>query len=147
MFRVWHFAFFLALVFGTVSGCGGPTKPPETQSGRMQAVVSLYGMARTVQGRAPADQERFKSFIVEKGAKTLERVKVTSADELLTSERDGQPFVVIYGKPPAGINPDVLVFEQTGVDGKRQVGFGMGHVQEVDEAKFKELVPSMPAAK
>lgn len=147
MFRAWRSAVCIAVLAGGVGGCGGPAKPPETQSGRMQAVVSLYGMARTVQGRAPADEERFKSFIAEKGAKTLERVKVTSADELLTSERDGQPFMVIYGKPPTGVNPDVIAFEQTGVDGKRQVGFGMGHVQEVDEAKFKELVPNIPVAK
>lgn len=140
-------AFYLALLSVALVGCGGSTERQETQSGRLRTVVTLYGMERTVQGRPPASAEDFKKFITERGKASLERSGVASADELLTSDRDGQPYVVIYGKPPTGMNQDVVAFEQTGVDGIRLVGFGLGYVEEVDEAKFKTYVPNLPAAK
>lgn len=146
MFRTWRSACSLAILAGVLSGCGGSAKQQEAQKGRMQAVVSMYGMARTLQGRVPASEEQFKAFIAEKGANTMNRVGVANADELLVSDRDNQPYVVIYGKPPAGMNQDVVAFEKTGVDGTRLVGFGVGYVQEADEAKFKELVPNTPTA-
>jgi hypothetical protein len=38
--------------------------------------------------------------------------------------------------------PNAVVFyEKAGKNGKRYVAYPMGKVEEVDEAKFKELVP------
>ena len=69
-----------------------------------------------------------------------EQMKVGSFDELFVSERDGQPLVVVYGSPPK--DSDVVVYEQTGVNGKRLVGHRIGMVEEVDEAQYKDLTAS-----
>src|SRR3712207_8080558 len=58
----------------------------------------------------------------------------------LFRSRDNQPLAVVYGTPPSG--SDVLVYEKTGVDGKRMVGRSMGSAEEVDESRFRELVPA-----
>jgi hypothetical protein len=71
---------------------------------------------------------------------SLEKLRVDSIDELFVSERDGQPLVVVYGSPPAG--SDVVVYEHTGVNGKRLVGHRIGMVEEADEATFKSLTAS-----
>jgi hypothetical protein len=93
-------------------------------------------------GRLPANEKEFKRFIVEKGTHLLERAGVASVDELFISERDGQPFVVIYGKYPPGMASKIVAYEQDGVVGKRQVGYSAGAVELIDEMYFRELVPA-----
>jgi hypothetical protein len=56
---------------------------------------------------------------------------------LFTSPRDGQPYVVHYKQ--AGT---VVAYERDGKDGKRLVAYPSGQVEEVDETRFKQLVPS-----
>jgi hypothetical protein len=98
------------------------------------------------QGQALKDEESFKRFVNSFDAETLERIKgasgVASVDELFISERDGQPYVIFFGRPPAGVAADLVAYERAGVDGKRFVGYGLGVVEEVDEQRFNELVPS-----
>jgi hypothetical protein len=108
-------------------------------------VISLYNMSRSDTGRPPANEEEFRAFISSKGAAAVERLELKSADEILISERDGKPFVVVYGRPQKGMDPDIIAYEQEGVDGKRQVGRGTGLVELVDDAQFRELVPIPPA--
>jgi hypothetical protein len=126
-------------------GCSAGPAATGSDVPRLRMVVSLYNMARTTTGRVPANEAEFKAFIADKGGPVIERAGVASAEELLVSERDGQPFVVVYGAPPKGMHNDVVAYEQQGVDGKRQVGFGLGMVETVDDAKFNELVPNPPA--
>jgi len=38
----------------------------------------------------------------------------------------------------------VVAYEQEGVNGKRFVASKMGAVEEVDEARFRKMVPSAP---
>jgi hypothetical protein len=67
-------------------------------------------------------------------------------DDLFVSPHDGERYVVLYGPAPKTGDASVVAYEKTGVDGKRQVGFLLGNIQEVDEAEFKKLVPNPPAA-
>ena len=64
-------------------------------------------------------------------------IVVDSFDELFVSDRDGKPLVVVYGSRLK--DSDVLIYEQTGVNGKRLVGHRIGMVEEVDEAEYKKL--------
>jgi hypothetical protein len=72
----------------------------------------------------------------------LANAEVQNTDELFISERDGKPFVIFYGQPPNGVANGVIAFEQEGVDGKRLVGYMLGMIEHVDEARFNELVPN-----
>ena len=38
----------------------------------------------------------------------------------------------------------IIAYEQTGVGDKRLVASSLGGVEEVDEARFRKLVPSAP---
>jgi hypothetical protein len=97
------------------------------------------------QGQPLKSQEDYKRHIGNLDPAMRDRVMqgadVSNVDELFISERDGQPYVIFYGQPPTGVANDVVGYEQTGVDGKRYVGFGLSGVSEVDEQRFNELVP------
>ena len=53
---------------------------------------------------------------------------------------DSQPFVVLYGPAPQGATSDVVAYEQTGVEGRRQAVSSLGSIQEVDEAELQQLL-------
>lgn len=123
-------------------GCGGDgQKAAQKEISHIRLLTNLYVKSERELGRSPANLEEFKSAIAKMDL-SLEAMKLTSIDEVFVSDRDGQPLVIVYGQSPNG----VVAYEQTGVDGKRQVGFKLGNVEEADEGRFKELVPK-PAAK
>lgn len=136
-------ALCLALVIGVTSGCGSA----ESKNGglsRVNLLSMLFTKVSSDLGHEPTNEEQFKQGIANSGT-PLERLEVASVDELFISERDGQPLVVVYGPRPKG--SDVIIYEQTGVDGKRQVAHRIGTVEEVDSARFAELVPAPAPAK
>jgi hypothetical protein len=67
-------------------------------------------------------------------------VDPAALDQLFVSGRDGEPFRVRYGVPGhiLGSNAPV-VFESSGVDGKRIVGFLNMTTQEVDNVEYERL--------
>jgi hypothetical protein len=138
------------LLLVTLAGCGAPgsSQASDIQNSHLRWLLRLRTQAIS-KGQMPKDEESFKRYVNNLDAATLERIKaasgVASVDELFLSERDGQPYVIFYGRRPPGVSADLVGYEQTGVDGKRYVGFGLGVVEEVDETRFNELVP--PAAR
>jgi hypothetical protein len=61
--------------------------------------------------------------------------------KLLVSPRDGQKWVVLYGKPrPANPERSVAVHEKEGYDGKKLVAFEFGYSQEVDDAELQKFL-------
>jgi len=130
----------LALSALTLIGCGSGGNSEVRKQGlsHVRLLTSLHARVSSELGRYPNDEAEFKAALA-KANLTLDAMKVSSIDELFVSERDGQPLVVVYGQAPAG--SDIVVYEQTGVDGRRQVGHRIGMVEEVDQARFDELVP------
>jgi hypothetical protein len=124
---------FAAALVGCSGKDGGALKE---EMSHVRLLTNVYSMAASKLGHVPHDQQEFKQTIAALAVKP-EKMKVGSIDELFVSERDGQPLVVVYGALPK--DSDVVVYEQTGVDGKRQVGHRIGMVEEVDEARYKEL--------
>lgn len=127
----------MATVFATM-GC----KPAEDPAARQQA-DSMNGLAICYgqyisqhRGRPPKNEKSFRKFIDAQPAAFLESFGASSADDLLVSPRDGEPYVVAYGRPAK-----IIAYEKTGVDGMRYVSDDLGIVKEVDEATFAELVP------
>lgn len=136
---------FFALGVIALLGCGGggpPANDPALSHTRI--LTMFYNKATQDLGHMPKDEAEFKQALAN-ATILLEPLKLESVDAAFTSERDGQPLVVAYGGPPAG--SDIVVYEQTGVDGLRYVGHRIGNVELVDAAKFKELVPAPAAAK
>lgn len=122
-------------------GCGpsSGTDARRMQSSRLRDVISLYVYAGRALGRPLRDEAEFKEFINKQGSKVMEKAGVNSADELLVSERDGKPFVVLYKKPANDNAAGVVAYEAEGVDGVRDVGYELGNIKEMDEDQFREL--------
>jgi hypothetical protein len=139
-----------ALLVAILAGCGsqGTAGSSDPSSSHLRWLLMFRTQAIS-QGQVPKNEEDFKRFINSLDTAALDRVKaasgVSNIEELFASERDGQPYVFFYGQPPAGVTGDVVAYEQSGIDGKRFVGYSLGAVAEVDEQKFDELVP--PAAR
>jgi hypothetical protein len=137
-------AAFAATLLALLLGCGGePASPRGAVLSPLKALLSLYSQATTQSGHRPANEAEFKEFVAQNGGELLKAYK-TDAEKAFISPRDNQPFVVVYGQRPAGMAAGVVAYEQTGVDGIRQVGFELGYIEEVDDAKFKEMVPNPP---
>jgi hypothetical protein len=137
-------AICLTLIALALTGCGGGGSEAKKQAlSHVRLLTSLHTKVSSQLRRFPKDEQEFKAEI-EKSDVSLEALKVDSLDELFVSERDGQPLVVAYGQAPA--DSDVVVYEQTGVDGLRQVGHRIGMVEEVDAARFAEIVPKANSA-
>jgi len=136
-----HFALALLLSCAAVGlGCSksnGDLAARETS--HVRVLTNLHALATTKLGHVPRDEQELKQTIA-KLPMNLDKLKVRSIDELFTSERDGQPLVVVYG--PTNIESDVVVYEKTGVNGKRMVGHRIGMVEEVDDAELKKLTTS-----
>jgi hypothetical protein len=129
------------MIVALLAGCNGSQKETvQKELSHVRIVTMLHAKASSQLGRPPKDEQEFKQAISTSNV-SLQSLKVNSVDEIFVSDRDGQPLVVVYGSPKAS---DVVVYEQTGVDGKRLVGHSIGMVEEVDEARFRELVPTAP---
>ena len=119
------------------AGChGNDDSALKREMSHVRLLTNLHGLATSKLGHTPRDEQEFKQGIAAAHI-SPEKLKVGSIDELFVSERDGQPLGVVYGTPPK--NSDVVVYEQVGVNGMRQVGHRIGVVEEVDEAQYKAL--------
>jgi hypothetical protein len=125
------------MLLAATAGCGGTSDLVVSKhASHVRKLTSLYALASSTLKHAPRDEPEFKQALA-----TLqvapEKYEVGSIDELFTSERDGQPLVVVYGAARKG--SDIVVYEQSGVDGTRLVGHRIGKIEELDEAAFSSL--------
>ena len=128
---------FLATVFVMPeTGCNLRQNSKKSVPNHVGAVTALYELSKSKLGHAPSDEKEFTKAMQTVSVKP-QNFKVDSFDELLISERDGQPLTVVYG--PAAANSNFVVSEQTGVNGKRMVGLRTGIVEEMDDAQYKAL--------
>jgi thioredoxin-related protein len=130
----------LSVFMAAAAGCHRKDKNAvRRETSHVRLLTNLHALASSKLGHVPHDEQEFKKSIATLSVSAA-KLKVGSIDELFISERDGQPLVVIYGSLPAA--SDVVVYEQIGVEGKRQVGHKIGMVEEVDEAQYKLLTAS-----
>ena len=151
-----------SLVLPLLSGCGGRGSSADqmvaaNNDTNIKRLGNLYGFFHLKnQFRGPKDEAEFKKFIGEQDAARLKLAGITSSNvaDLFASERDKQPFKVRYGVNTQLRGPSLaVIFEADGVEGKRQVGFTGGSVEEVDATRYDELFtgradpkPTEPAA-
>jgi len=131
------------------AGCSSDTTARDVaalNTSNAQRLANFYaGMQNgyaTSKGGAPDDEAAFKSYISAYPADKLKMmgVDIAKVDDLFKSERDGKPFKIRYKVGGGRGSVDPVVFEQDGKDGKRQVGFTGGKVEEVDQATYDQYL-------
>lgn len=135
----WPLGLLAALTISwTNSGCNSHSNAASNnEHSHVRILTMLHTRATTTLGRPPRDEQEFKQTLA--GLQLpLDSLNVDSIDQLFVSERDGQPLAIHYGALPA--NLDVVVYEQTGAEGKRLVGHRIGMVEELDEAAWNALI-------
>ena len=128
-------------------GCGSDELESPTAK-KLQALGNFYlDYAVGKNGKGPENEQELKKHI----RSTPDHVLSTtgfdrnSIDSLFNSERDQQPFVVLYGltiKQVGGKSAPLVAHEKTGKNGKRLVGFANGKVELVEESRLNELLPA-----
>jgi hypothetical protein len=132
------------LALGLAVGCTRTASQP-TESSNMKPLAVFYGQYLAAhRGQPPANEAEFKTFLKTLRPETLQSLEVTDVDSLFLSKRDQKPYVIKYGKVTGPLGPGgmpVMAYEQEGVAGKRYIATMVGAVAEVDDARFRELVP------
>lgn len=137
-------AFTVAFQIILLTGCGPDQKVVERETSNLKPLAVYYGRYQGAhQGKAPANADELKTFIRSRPAEELKALGATDVDSLFISSRDKKPYQFVFSATPAPPGPEIVVFayEAEGIDGKRYVGGTLGQVEEVDEARFKKLVP------
>lgn len=127
-----------------ILGCSdAPARAKEESN--LKPIAVFYGRYKSRhRGQPPANEAEFKAFLKSQSADLASLFK-TDPEKVLVSPRDGKPVVILYGpvKGPAGPGGSpVVVYEQEGQGGKRFVASELGAVEEVDQARFDQLVPT-----
>ena len=131
-------------LLGMVAGCDGGAAGIVQQESNLKKLALFYGPYQGEhQGQLPPDEKAFKDFIKSKEL-LLQNQGIKDVDALFISERDKQPYVVLYAGETLGDNGPaglpVVAYEKQGVGGKRFVVSTLGAVEEVDEKQFREWV-------
>jgi hypothetical protein len=125
----------LCVGFGVIAlwGCGGSTETPPAKLA-LQHLAIYYGKyIASHKGSGPKNEAEFKTFI--KNADST-----VDLDKLFVSDRDSQPYTVIYA-PGKRFGPsDVIAYEKEGAGGIRFVAFGTTQVRELDQTEFQSTV-------
>src|SRR5262249_17223510 len=129
------FAFSLLLTSATSCGRHADNSR-KLDNSHVRSLTTRYGLATSKFRNPPGNEKEFKQALPSFSV-TPEKMNIGSFDELFVSERDGKRLIVIYGNQNK--NSDVLVYEQTGANGKRLLGHRIGMVEEVDDAQLQTL--------
>ncbi len=133
------FAVSAALFFGC-GGCGGSSDPDHSS---MAALVLFYTQYQAKhQGQLPPDEKALRDYIAGETA-MMKEFGLGSVDDVFISRRDGQPYVVLFGKGILeGDGGGIVAYEQAGKDGQRFVGYRAGNVEIISDEEFRKMVPA-----
>ncbi len=125
-----------------LTGCGeGSNDPPSVESlMAIENVGKWYQLYRADHGgKQPADEGAFLEYVnrklAERGAEPVD------SGELLTSPRDGEPYVVRYGKVSSrDQSRNLVAYEKTGANGTRLIVSELARSREVDDTELQSLL-------
>ena len=147
--QIWTVAVAFACLGVDAAGCARAKRNVATGVDRetriaMNVLARFYGdyMLQS-RGRPPKDVAAFRKYLRSR-TDDLESLNIDSIDELLTSSRDGEPFVVVCGKIREVSNSRGNIwaaYETNGVDGKRMAVRLRGGVDELSPERFSEEFP------
>jgi hypothetical protein len=135
------------IVLGLIafSGCGSDDALESPTAAKLKGLGNFYlELAANKGGKGPANEQEFKKHLrsIPDFVLSSHGLDSKNIDAGFVSERDGEPFVVIYGITISGISgttAPLVAHEKTGKNGKRLVAFANGKIDLVDEARLQSL--------
>jgi hypothetical protein len=120
-----------------IAGCGGAGSPPPEGQLHIEQAAGWYQFYRSRhQGKYAPNEEALTSFVKQQ----LQERGQPMPDNLFTSPRDGQKYVINF--KPNSTNPErnVAVYEKEGYGGKKLVGFESKWSKEADDTELQTLL-------
>jgi hypothetical protein len=137
-----------------IFACSSEGKPQSEEEKNLQALSVFYGRFMSQhRGMGPTSEDEFKKFVKARTPAELESFGVTpdQVDQVFVSPRDHAPYgialKVASGVPKPDGSAAMILWEQTGVNGKRYVADAIGRIEEIDEATFQQRLAAIPKAK
>ena len=118
-------------------GCSSNGPPKEDDATKdLGHIARVYALIVQGRRRPPSKLEEISTGLAE--LHSIEQNPPPA--EVLTSSRDGQPYVIIMGADLGGqANPsDVLAYEKVGAEGKRYVLLMSRDVQQMTDEEFSQ---------
>jgi hypothetical protein len=127
------------VALSVTSGCGPSAPPPPEGRLAIENVAKWRQLYQANHNRnPPPDEAAFLNFVEKK---LKERGEPFDRNAFLVSPRDGQKYVVRYGKESANLSQSaVSVHEKEGHDGKLLVAFESGRSLEVEASELPSLL-------
>lgn len=132
-------------IAAALCGCGSDERNSPTAA-KLKALANFYLDYAVAQPghQGPANEQAFRKHIrsVPDFQLKANGLDPATLDATFVSERDQEPFVILYGSTISRISGDstqVIAHEKSGKNGKRLVVYASAKVDLVDEAKLKEL--------
>ena len=130
----------VCLTCAFVVGCGPPAPPAgEVEINKLATWFQYYRTEH--RGKAPKSEEELVAFIKKEYEVAPE--KTPDMEQLLTSPRDGQRYVVMYGakqKSRVDLEKNLACYEAEGVNGKRLVAYESAWTEELDQAALDAIL-------
>jgi hypothetical protein len=128
--------FLVATPLAGAVGCSSAVQPREDETTMdLRHIARAYGVIQSAHNRPPKDVDEIKAILTDLHAGQLSG----PPDEVLTSARDGQPYVIVLtvnlGSAPGN---DIFIYEQVGKDGSRYVMTTALEVRQVPDAEFAQ---------
>jgi hypothetical protein len=126
----------LGLCLIGVGGCASSTQPREDETTLdLRHIARAYGVIQSAHSRPPKDLDEVRTVLAELHAGGLSG----PPEEVLTSARDGQPYVVLL-TVNLGASPgdEIFIYEASGRDGARYVMTTAFDVRQVSDAEFSQ---------
>ena len=133
--------FLLALA--AAAGCGGSqaaTGEPEVKQ-RLTQLLRLYNAHQDKLKKPPANEQALRDFARQLTPSDREAYLLgENFEEIFTSPRDNQKFVVKYNLRPAPGENRGIAWEAAGQAGRRYVALSAGYVEEYADENAKEYM-------
>jgi hypothetical protein len=146
LFNMRPTTFLLLLALAALVGCGGPDPLASPTAARLRGLANMYlNYAVAKNGGGPSNEDALKKYMHSVEAIQLQAsgIDPKAIDSVFLSERDQQPFVVLYAQSITRISGDSkqpLAYEKTGTNGKHLIAYINAKVDHVDETRLKELL-------
>jgi len=130
------FALPAALAIGCLSsGCSAkPVSSEDETTTDLRAIARAYEVVTAASNRPPRELDQIKKVLADLHTDGL----IADAPlDVLTSSRDGQPYVIILGADlGASLSDEILVYEKNGAEGKRYVFLMNYEIPQMTDEQF-----------